>query len=249
MSIMGGQKDMRKRGLLLSAALSATALPAASGGSLLPALLILIVVLIGLLVWAVLDRSRLKAELDRKLEAADRELQEQRGRLIEAQKRMEELARTDDLTGLPNRHDMLERLDEERIRFERNRRPFAVVMADLDRFKVINDAYGQESGDYLLKACASLLRLSLRKQDRVGRWGGDDFLLILPGTDETGGRKIVETIRKRVAETPFGYGGRSFKTGLSFGMCVFRGGLTVDGCIREASEALAADRKKRGRAP
>jgi len=176
--------------------------------------------------------------------AVRHETEEAKGQLDLAHKKLEGMSRTDPVTGLSNRRDMLERLEEEKIRFERNRRPFALLMADLDRFKIINDAHGHDGGDYLLKGCAAMLKASLRKQDRVSRWGADEFLLLLPGTDAVGGRTIVEMIRKRVAETSFTYGGRVLKSGLSMGLSVYRGGLSIDDMIREAGDALDADKKK-----
>ena len=236
--------------LSLSLGASSEAGPSAgAGGGLIPVLLIVIAVLAALLIWAFADRAKLKANAQREIEAAHRDIHERQTKLSETYKMMEELARTDAMTGLPNRRDMMENLEEEKVRFERNRRPFTVVIVDLDRFKVINDTYGQGSGDYLLKSCASLLRASLRRQDRVGRWGGDEFLLLLPGTDQAGGRTIIETIRKRVAETTFSYGGRVIKAGLSLGMFVYRGEMSLDDFIRQAFEALAADRKKKSRTP
>lgn len=198
-----------------------------------------------LILAAVLQRDRrLMKKLVDEAASARREADEARGHLALAQRKLEGLVRTDPLTGLPNRRDILERIEEEKVRFERSRRPFALIMADLDRFKIINDAYGHDSGDYLLKACASMLRASLRKQDRVSRWGDDEFLLLLPGADAAGGRTIVEMIRKRIAETSFAFGGKSLKTGLSMGLCVYRGGQSVDDAIREAHEALEADKKR-----
>jgi len=236
--------------LSLSLGASSEAEPSAgAGGGLIPVLLIVIAVLAAFLVWAVAGRAKLKANAQREIEAAHRDIRERQTKLSEAYKMMEDMARTDAMTGLPNRRDMMESLEEEKVRFERNRRPFTVVLVDLDRFKVINDTYGQGSGDYLLKSCASLLRASLRRQDRVGRWGGDEFLLLLPGTDQAGARTIIETIRKRVAETTFSYGGRVIKAGLSLGMTVYRGEMSLDDCIRQAFEALAADRKKKTRSP
>lgn len=222
---------------------------AGAGGGLIPVLLIVIAVLAALLAWAVAGKARLKANAQREIEVAHQDIRERQTKLSEAYKMMEDMARTDAMTGLPNRRDIMESLEEEKVRFERNRRPFTAVLVDLDRFKVINDTYGQGSGDYLLKSCASLLRASLRRQDRVGRWGGDEFLLLLPGTDQAGARTIIETIRKRVAETTFSYGGRVIKAGLSLGMTVYRGEMSLDDCIRQAFEALAADRKKKTRTP
>lgn len=220
----------------------------------MPGTAILIGSVIGLIVLALILAGiirrglRLRAALLEEAASARREVEELQGKIVEAAKKLEDLSRIDLLTGLPNRREMLEKLEEEKVRFERNRRPFALVMADLDRFKIINDTHGHDSGDYLLKGCASLLRASLRKQDRVSRWGADEFLLLLPGTDIGGGRTIVEMIRKRVGETSFSYGGKALKTGLSMGLSVYRGGLSIDDTIREAGDALEADKKK-GRHP
>lgn len=212
--------------------------------------IILIAAVVGLIALAlilagvVLNGQRLRAKLVEEAASARREAEEAKGQALLAHKKLEGLSRSDPLTGLPNRRDILERIEEEKVRFERNRRPFSLIMADLDRFKIINDAYGHDRGDYLLKGCASLLRASLRKQDRVSRWGDDEFLLLLPGTDAAGGRTIIEMIRKRVAETAFSYGGKALKTGLSMGLSVYRGGQSIDDAIREAGDALVADQKR-----
>jgi diguanylate cyclase (GGDEF)-like protein len=218
------------------------------------ATIVLVAIVLGLagvllfLAAALLRARGLLSALRGEAAAARREAEEAKGNLALAQKKLESLSRTDPLTGLPNRRDMLERVEEERVRFERNRRPFALVLADLDRLRIIRDAHGHDSGDYLLKSCAAMLRASLRKQDRVCRWGADEFLLLLPGTDAVGGRTIVEMIRKRISETSFSYGGKSLKSGLSLGLSVYRGGLSTDDAIREAGNALEADKKK-GRQP
>lgn len=209
--------------------------------------LVAISALVLVLAAALFGGYRIKIRANRKLESANLKIREKQDRLTEAYKKVEELARTDALTGLPNRRAMLETLEEEKVRFERNRRPFALVMTDLDRFKTINDTCGHDAGDYLLKACSGLIRSSLRKQDRVARWGGDEFLLLLPGTNRAGGRQIVEAVRKRIAETTFAYEGRPLKTGLSLGLAVYAGGLTIDDCIRRADEALYEDKSRRSR--
>ncbi len=207
--------------------------------------LIAITGLVLLLVGLVYSRYRLKVRANRKLESANEEIRQKRDELSDAYITMEELARTDTLTGLSNRRDMLDKLEQERVRFERNRQPFTVAMIDLDRFKAVNDRNGHDCGDALLKSVASLLRSSVRAQDQVGRWGGDEFLILFPETGRTGGRTIMEAIQERVAETDFALTGRSLRTELSWGLSEFREGLTLDDCLRESDIALYENKKRK----
>ncbi len=208
------------------------------------ALVVLALALIGVLT----SLYRFKAKANRKLEAANSEIRDKQQRLSQAYKKMEELAQTDALTQLPNRRNMLQRLEEEKLRFERNRRAYSVLMVDLDRFKEVNDTFGHDCGDYLLKSCASVLRGSVRRQDWVGRWGGDEFLLLLTETGLAGGRRVIETIRRKFETTSFVYDGRALKAELSLGMSVFKAGLSVDDCIREADLALYREKRRKRRA-
>lgn len=98
------------------------------------------------------------------------------------QREQEKLTRRDDLTGLSNRRGLLRELSRELERARRYGRELSVLMIDLDHFKAINDAYGHLAGDRLLKELGSILARSIRRVDCVGRWGGDEFLAILPET-------------------------------------------------------------------
>ncbi|MGH9464553.1 MAG: GGDEF domain-containing protein, partial [Thermoanaerobaculia bacterium] len=121
--------------------------------------------------------------------------------IVEREKAEEALARaatTDYLTGLTNRRAMLQRLEEERDRSQRSGRPFSILLADVDRFKQINDRYGHETGDHTLVAIADLLRAVVRKQDVVARWGGEELLVFLPETALAGGLEVAEKIRARL---------------------------------------------------
>lgn len=209
--------------------------------------LVAIIALVLLLVGLVYSRYRLKSRANRELEAANIEIRSKQDQLSEAFLKMEELARTDALTGLPNRRAMIEKLAEEEVRFKRGLKPFCLVMIDLDRFKSINDQYGHDSGDFLLKSCASSLRSSVRGQDQVGRWGGDEFLVLLPETDLVGGRTVMETIGDLVAGASFTHNGRDLRTDISWGISEFREGLTLDDCLREADAALYQNKKREPR--
>jgi diguanylate cyclase (GGDEF)-like protein len=112
-------------------------------------------------------------------------------------------ASTDPLTGLANRRALAERLDSEVARSRRNFAPLACLVVDIDHFKSVNDRFGHLVGDEVLVEVAERLRSSLRREDVVGRWGGEEFLVILPSTNRFGALRVAEKIREAVAASPF----------------------------------------------
>ena len=116
-----------------------------------------------------------------------------------AYQRIEELAQTDDLTGLPNRRSVVKMLDDEIAR-GRRAPPCSVAMIDIDWFKRINDGYGHPAGDEVLRTLAITVFANIRANDRFGRYGGEEFLLVLPGTGRDEAERIMERLRRIVAE-------------------------------------------------
>jgi diguanylate cyclase (GGDEF)-like protein len=112
---------------------------------------------------------------------------------------VERQALVDGLTGLANRRQCEDTLDAELARLDRFGGPLAVVVADLDWFKDVNDRFGHPSGDAVLREFAALLQETVRDVDLAGRWGGEEFMLILPGTDLAGGAQVAERIRVGLA--------------------------------------------------
>jgi diguanylate cyclase (GGDEF)-like protein len=112
-------------------------------------------------------------------------------------------ARTDALTGLANRRGMQERGRIELKRAKRSGAPVSVLLCDLDRFKGINDKYGHEAGDRALVQSAAVLRGALRESDALGRWGGEEFIAVLPATDTAGAMEVAERMRAGIANTRF----------------------------------------------
>jgi diguanylate cyclase (GGDEF)-like protein/PAS domain S-box-containing protein len=119
--------------------------------------------------------------------------------LRESEARQREIANHDGLTGLHNRRHILERLNEEVARSERTLERFSVAMLDLDHFKQVNDEHGHVVGDDVLRTFARELTARLRKTDRAGRYGGEEFLIVLPHTRVAGARQLVEDVREHVA--------------------------------------------------
>ena len=156
-------------------------------------------------------------------------------------RRMEEVASTDGLTGCLNRMTADALLRHELERGRREGAPLAFVLLDLDHFKDVNDCHGHHAGDDALRAFAAEVRARLRASDVVGRWGGEEFGLVLPATDGAGARSLVEQIREAVATLRLCDGdGRDFTLTVSAGIAVAEPGgqLTADQLFMRADRAL-----------
>jgi diguanylate cyclase (GGDEF)-like protein len=148
------------------------------------------------------------------------------------------MANTDPVTNLINRRMMMNRIEDEKVKVDRGGKPFTVVMVDIDNFKSINDAYGHDGGDFVLVQLAERIKLSLRKTDLVSRWGGDEFLFLLPETRLNEGAKVAEKVRDRIIKTPFVYRERDIQVTLTFGVSQCSMDVGVGSVIRKADQAL-----------
>lgn len=120
-------------------------------------------------------------------------------KLLYKNKQLEVLAMTDSLTGLLNQRAFVAALHQELEQAQRYNRTFAVLFLDLNYFKLINDIYDHSIGDMVLRKFARMVELSLRKNDTLGRWGGDEFVIILHETDEIGAKQVIERIHTTLA--------------------------------------------------
>jgi two-component system cell cycle response regulator len=161
------------------------------------------------------------AELRARLNTGRRILDLQK-ELIAAREAMRRQATRDSLTGAWNHAAILELLDREMSRSRREERPLGVVLADLDHFKRINDTHGHLAGDAALCEVASRIASVLRPVDLIGRYGGEEFLLLVPQCGDEGTAKVCERIRARVAGEPIGHDGRPLAVTISLGGCIFR---------------------------
>jgi diguanylate cyclase len=153
------------------------------------------------------------------------------------------LANNDGLTGLPNRRRASERLEVEVSRSRRYRNPMAIALCDVDHFKQVNDRFGHNMGDEVLKSVAAALQASLRQVDLVGRWGGEEFIVILPETEPNGARVVGERLRKAIETMPPFTDGPD-KVTCSVGMASFDGDASTSTFVDRADQALY--RAKRG---
>jgi two-component system cell cycle response regulator len=151
---------------------------------------------------------------------------------------VERQALVDGLTGLANRRQCEESLADELARVERFGGALAVVVADLDWFKDVNDRYGHPAGDSLLRDFALLLQQTLRDVDLAGRWGGEEFLLILPGTDLTGGAQVAERVRAALASRMVVVDGTPISVTASFGVAAVPPAKTASELFAAADAAL-----------
>jgi diguanylate cyclase (GGDEF)-like protein len=160
---------------------------------------------------------------------------------------VERQALVDGLTGLANRRQCEEALATELARVERFGGPLAVVVADLDWFKDVNDRYGHPAGDVVLREFANLLQETLRDVDLAGRWGGEEFLLILPGTDLAGGVQVAERIRVALAgRMVLSVDGTPIPVTASFGVAATPPATTASELFA-AADAAMYEAKKAGR--
>lgn len=167
------------------------------------------------------------------------QLEQEKERAEQAHTEMARLARTDSLTGLPNRRYMQEQLLYEQARSERSGRAASVIICDIDNFKVINDQLSHDAGDQVLKHLSGLLGQRLRAQDSVARWGGEEFLLLLPETELDGARFLAEELRILIRETPLNYEGEIITTSITAGVARHRPGEeSMEEAIRRADKAL-----------
>lgn len=144
---------------------------------------------------------------------------------------------TDQLTRLPNRRLVEERLVQALQEAERTGSTVAVFLTDVDHFKTINDRLGHMAGDQLLRVVAERLRASIRRSDVIGRWGGDEFVIACKKVDAQAAERIARTAEQNVARDPFAIGSDIVQATVTVGWATATGG-TVEACIREADAAM-----------
>ncbi len=157
----------------------------------------------------------------------------------EMEAELRRLATTDSLTGVANRRRFIEQLDKELARIKRFNLPASLLMVDIDYFKRVNDTYGHAAGDAVLKHLTASAEHHLRSIDLFGRIGGEEFAVLLPGTDKEGAREFAEQLRSYVAETPAKIEAGEVHVTISIGVTQFKPtDLIPDAIFARADEAL-----------
>ena len=186
------------------------------------------------------DQNELQVRLRAGIRLVD--LQSQ---LLKAREDLRDQATRDSLTRLWNRSSILGELGRELARLERERRPLGVVIVDLDHFKNINDTYGHVAGDAVLREAARRMQNGIRQYDCVGRYGGEEFLILFPGCTEQECFAQADRLRKQLAQTEMSVNDSALRVTASFGVTAARPGenCTQEALIRRADEALYLAKK------
>ncbi len=177
-------------------------------------------------------------ELNAHREILEQEVKERTKDLELANKKLELISKTDELTGLPNRREMNETIANEMGRSARTHKPFCFIFIDIDHFKNINDTYGHACGDIILKSVAQTIRGLLRKYDVFARYGGEEFLTLLPETDLEGARVVAERFRRQIEKMTVRYADFTIKITITLGVAKFDERLGADRSIQMADKAL-----------
>ncbi|RFF27352.1 MULTISPECIES: GGDEF domain-containing protein [unclassified Wenzhouxiangella] len=169
-------------------------------------------------------------------------------RILVLDEQLRQLATTDALTGLGNRRQVENQIAVEMARARRHDSTFALILGDLDHFKNVNDRFGHSTGDAVLSEIGRILRSNIRVEDRAVRWGGEEFLILLPATGRDEAMAVAEKIRSIIAESPLHCDGHEVPVTISFGVAAFNGESDVADLIKRADAAMyRAKRKGRNR--
>ncbi len=177
-------------------------------------------------------------ELDNHRKMLEQEVFERTQELELANKKLDLISRTDELTQLPNRRDMNETIENEVGRSARTHKPFCFIFIDIDHFKNVNDTYGHAAGDMILKSVSTTVRNLLRKYDVLSRYGGEEFLTLLPETDLEGAAVVAERFRKQIENTTIRYAEFDIKVTITLGVSLYDPKLGADKSIQQADKAL-----------
>lgn len=161
----------------------------------------------------------------------------------ELNRQLSKLARHDTLTGLYNRRAMEDIMTREHKRAHRYKRGFAIAIADVDNFKIINDSYGHDCGDKVLQHMAETFLHWIRDTDTVGRWGGEEFLFVFSETSCEGTRIVADRIRNSLDNVAFTCGEHEFHISITIGFSYHLEQVSVDQMIHEADQALYKGKK------
>jgi diguanylate cyclase (GGDEF)-like protein len=183
-------------------------------------------------------KARVKSML--RIKRLQEEIEERERELMEANQRLRHMSQTDALTGLDNRRHIETRIEEMFEHAKRLGEPFSCVMVDLDKFKSVNDEYGHQAGDAVLRQLAKILKHEVREIDHAGRYGGEEFILLLTGTVLDAAVTFAERVRKAIESHTFPFDNGAIQRTASFGVAAWPHPkiTSCDGLVRAADDAL-----------
>jgi diguanylate cyclase (GGDEF)-like protein len=172
-------------------------------------------------------------------------LQLEKENVDKAYSQLKNVAYFDYLTNLWNRRAMYERIAEEYSRCSRKNSTFAIIIGDIDHFKIINDTHGHECGDIVLKELSEVMSNNIRNEDSISRWGGEEFLILGTSCKLADGVCLAEKIRIAIERHKIDFKDSKLKITMTFGVAVFDPKKSIDEIIKEADEMLYLGKKKR----
>ncbi|MFT5881101.1 MAG: diguanylate cyclase (GGDEF)-like protein [Moritella sp.] len=158
--------------------------------------------------------------------------------LAEANQYLQKIAHTDALTDVPNRHGIQSIIEHEQSRFKRSAEVYSVLVIDLDLFKKINDQFGHDAGDEVLKTCAQVIKHGIRQQDAFARWGGEEFIILLPTTNLEGAMNLAEKIRQAIAQSVIQFNGHEIQITCTIGVSEIQLNEDFEQAFKRADQAL-----------
>jgi diguanylate cyclase (GGDEF)-like protein len=170
-----------------------------------------------------------------KLSAENEQLKTQ---LVNMVRSLDLASRVDGMTGLANRRDIMEKIDREATRSQRHQRPFTILLINVDNFKNVNDTYSYFSGDDVLVELARVLRSCVRNEDICARWGGEEFLILLPETDAENSLPVANKVLEATRMTEFKVNKPGIRITVSLGVCEHRPDHSVQETISRVHQAL-----------
>lgn len=183
------------------------------------------------------------AQMEKKLGEKEKELEtvyKSNKHLLKINTELLATMHTDALTGLQNRRKFEEFFAQEYKRAKRYNQAFSLIILDIDNFKIVNDTFGHQQGDEVLKVVSSTIRKKLRDSDFGARWGGEEFIIILPNTDAlSAATQVAERIRAEIEAHDFG----NFKITISSGIAQFANGVAAEALIKAADDALYTSKR------
>lgn len=198
----------------------------------------------GRFVRATNERSVLSEQLEKRNQelqmlsnSLEEKVQQRTSELEQANKKLDELAHQDALTGVLNRRGVMLHIQQALAKHRRDASPFSLILLDLDKFKLVNDQLGHEEGDKVLKNTAATLLIGSREQDKVARWGGEEFLIFLPDTQAKGALVLAEKMRL-LLENPTNHAATTATVTATFGVAEYVGGEHFTQTLARADKAL-----------